>query len=68
MQGETAICVDGSAICCKQLVTSLHPAFSKTGTGVDSEIGVSVYQESRLRVPIRHIEAAGRVVAVACRH
>jgi hypothetical protein len=37
----------------------MRPAFSKTGMGVDAEIGAGVIQEAHIRVLIRHIEAAG---------
>jgi hypothetical protein len=60
--------VDNSAISGDQLIRSPHPALSETGTGVEAEIGAGVDQEARLRKPIRHIEAAGRGAAVACRH
>ena len=48
--------------------SSAAEAFSKTGTGVDAKIGAGVDQETHLCEPIRHIEAAGWIGAVARRH
>lgn len=59
MQVYATIGMDSSSISCKQLVSSLHLAFLKTGTGVDTEIGTGVNQEAHLCKSIRHIEAAG---------
>ena len=47
-----------SAICCKQLITSLCPAFWKMGMGIDAEIGAGVNQEAYLCVLIHPKEAA----------
>jgi hypothetical protein len=43
----------------KRFITSLRPAFSKTGMCVDAEIGAGLNQEAHIRVLIRHMEAAG---------
>ena len=67
-QGYATVGVYSSAICCEQLITRPCPAFSKTGTGVDAKIGAGVDQETHLCEPIRHIEAAGWIGAVARRH
>ena len=48
--------MDNSAISCERLITGLCPAFSKTGTGVNAEIGAGVDQEAHLCKPIRHTE------------
>jgi hypothetical protein len=49
----------GSVICCKQLITSLCPAFSKARTGVDTKICADVDQAAYLRQLIHYIEEAG---------
>jgi len=59
MQGYATLGTYNSAICCKQLITSLCPAFSKIATGVDAEIGAGFNQEAHLCELISHIEAAG---------
>jgi hypothetical protein len=58
MQGYATVGTYNSVICCEQLITSLCPAFSKTGTGVNTEIGASVDQEAYLCELIHYIEAA----------
>jgi hypothetical protein len=64
-QDYSTLGMDSSVICYEQLITSLCPFFSKTGTGVDVELGVGVDQETHLCKPTSHVEMAACVVAVA---